>query len=61
MIEFVHDQCQIYALHSGMIAPGLSETVSAIIPTHTNILAGGRDELPGLSPLNVLLGPGVEE
>lgn len=61
MIEFVHDQCQIHPLHPGMIALGLSETVNAIVSPQTNILADGRDEFPGLSPLDVLLDPGVEE
>lgn len=61
VIEFVHDQCQIHSLHLGVIAPGLSETVGAIISPQTNILADGCDEFPGLSPLNMLLSPWVEE
>jgi hypothetical protein len=61
VIEFVHDQCQINPLHSGVISPGLSETVSAIVAPQTDFMADGRNEFPGLSPFDVLLSPGVEE
>lgn len=57
VIEFVHDQCQINTLHPGMISPGLSETVGAIVAPQTNLLADGRDEFPGLSPFEMLPQP----
>ena len=48
MVELVHDQRQIHTLQTGMIPPGLSQTVSAEVSSQTNLLADGSDELPGI-------------
>jgi len=52
MVELVHDQRQIYTLQTGMIPPGLSQTVGAEVSSQTNLLADGSDELSGLSTTN---------
>jgi len=44
-----------------VIAPGFSEIVSAIIATQIDFMADGRDEFPGLSPIDGLLGLGVDD
>ena len=49
MIELVHNQRQIHTLQAGVIAPGFSQAVSAIVALQPNITADRNDELPGLS------------
>jgi hypothetical protein len=40
MIELVHNQRQIHTLQAGVIAPGFSQAVSAIVALQPNITAG---------------------
>ena len=49
MIELVHDQRQIHALHSSVIAPGLTQAMCAEVTTQPHLFANGRDDLPGLA------------
>jgi len=35
-----------------MVTPGLAQAVSAIVSLQSNLIADGRDELPGLATLN---------
>lgn len=56
----MHDECQIYTIHAGMITPGLAQAVSAIISLQSNISAYGCDEFPGLSSFDRLVSLWVE-
>ena len=49
MIELVHDQRQIDALHTSMVAPGFAQTVSAKVPAQAYLPADGGDDFPGLT------------
>jgi len=64
MIELVHNQSQIHALQTGMITPGLSQTVGAEVPSQTNLPADGSDQLPSLTTTNgfiEIIGLSIEE
>ncbi len=54
MIELVHDQGQVHALHPCMIAPGLSQRVRAVVAGKSHVPTNRGDELPGLTPLDGL-------
>jgi len=56
----MHDECQIYTIHVGMITPGLAQAVSAIISLQSNISAYVCDEFPGLSSFDRLVSLWVE-
>jgi hypothetical protein len=53
VIEFMHDECQIYTIHTSMVSPGLAQAVCTIISLQSNFLADGCDELPGLAALDL--------
>ena len=64
MIELVHDQRQIHALHAGVVPPRLSQAVGAEVAPHPDFTANGSDHLPGLAPpdrCREVIGFGVEE
>ena len=48
MVELVHNQRQIDALHTSMVTPGFSQTVCAEVASQAYLLADSGDDFPGL-------------
>jgi hypothetical protein len=60
----MHDEGQVHALLAGVIAPGLAQTVRAIVVGKANLATDRGNELPRLTALDGLravVSSGIEE
>jgi len=52
VIELIHDEGQIHALHPGLVAPGFAQTMGSEVAPQPHLAADPSDKLPGLAPLH---------
>ena len=60
----MHNQRQIDALHTSMVAPGFSQTVCAEVAAQAHLSTDGGDDFPGLATsdrLHKTIGFGIEK
>lgn len=64
VVQFVHDERQVYPAHARMVPPGLAKAMGSKVAVQTHISADRCDELPALPAfdrMRIIVVFGIEE